>query len=125
MGRLLRRAKGSAPKRAWRQGLRCELQGLLLNDDGHLSTFSIWTYFVLKSCQKLTLVWLQDVKMTKWFVVPWSDLEAAVGQLPELNAVEPHRYLTPANIPAVYFLGSEKSFTPPEGFPKRISSGHR
>ncbi|HEU0310954.1 MAG TPA: hypothetical protein VFR36_07030 [Sphingomicrobium sp.] len=93
--------------------------------DGQLATFSIWTDSVPTALPKTDFVWLQDAKMTRWFVVPWSDLEAAIGKLSALERVEPPRYLTPANIPPSYFSSLEKTFVPPRGFPERLATGSR
>ena len=93
--------------------------------EGQVATFSIWTDSVVTALPKTDFVWLQDAKMTRWFVVPWSDLEAAIGKLPALERVDPPRYLTPANIPASYFRKLEKTFVPPPGFPERIATGSR
>jgi hypothetical protein len=93
--------------------------------DGQMATFSIWTDTAVTALPKAEFVWLQDAKMTRWFVVPWSDLEAAIGKLPALERVDPPRYLTPANIPAPYFSSLEKTYVPPKGFPERLATGHR
>ena len=93
--------------------------------NGQLATFSVWTDTVVTALPKTDFVWLQDANMTRWFVVPWSDLEAAVGKLPALERVDPPRYLTPANIPASYFSRLEETFVSPRGFPERLATGPR
>jgi len=98
-------------------------RGLVQN--GRLITFSIWTDSVPTALPKTQFVWLQDAKMSRWFVVAWSDLEAAIGNLPSIEGTEPPRYLTPANIPASYFSQLEQAFVAPEGFPERLAAGRR
>ena len=93
--------------------------------DGRLATFSIWTDSVATALPKTDFVWLQNAKMTRWFVVAWSDLEAAIGAIPALEQVDPPRYLTPAKIPSSYFSRLEKTFVPPRGFPERVATGRR
>ncbi len=90
---------------------------------GQLVTFSIWTDSVPTALPKTDFVWLQDSKMSYWFVVSWSDLEAAIGEFPRLESADPPRYLTPATIPASYFNTLEENFVPPLGFPRRVASG--
>lgn len=98
-------------------------QGLV--HDGRLVTFSIWTDSVVTALPKTDFVWLQNAEMTRWFVVAWSDLEAAIGNLPTLEHVNPPRYLTPANIPPSYFSNLEKTFVPPRDFPESLATGSR
>jgi hypothetical protein len=93
--------------------------------DGRVVTFATWTDSVKTALPKTDFVWLQDAKMTRWFVVSWSDLETAIGKLPELEQTNPPRYLTPANIPASYFSSLEKTFVPPKGFPEKVATGRK
>ena len=93
--------------------------------DGRVVTFSIWTDSVRTALPKTDFVWLQNAKMTHWFVVRWSDLEAAIGKLPALEQRDPPRYLTPTNISRSYFNRLEKTFVAPAGFPKKMATGRR
>lgn len=93
--------------------------------DGRIVTFAIWTDSVQTALPKTDFVWLQDSEMSRWFVVPRSELETALGTLQELDGSSPARYLTPARIPADYFAGLEEHFEPPKGFPQRLANGRR
>jgi hypothetical protein len=93
--------------------------------EGQTKTFSVWTDCIVTALPKTDFIWLQDAEATRWFVVPWLELEAAVGTLRPLEGVEPPRFLTPMNIPVSYFLGLEKSHTPPPGFPVEMASGYQ
>jgi len=96
-----------------------------LEYDGRVITFSIWTDGAKTALPRTDFVWLQNSKMSRWFVVSWSDLEAAIGELPALEGANPPRYVTPQNIPATYLRHLEKNFVAPQGFPSKIATGRR
>lgn len=97
-------------------------QGLV--HEGQIVTFAIWTDTVPTVLPKTDFIWLQNAKMSRWFVVPWSEIESP-APLSKLDQPGPARYLTPARIPADFFAGLAEHYQPPKGFPERMASGQR